>query len=144
MTRAEMAAQLGIRLASVLAKVGLAAADVSGALKEPIDDALRSMGYAEDELATAAPDDAVGFLAMARYQTLRHVRDALATQFDASLPGGLSGRRSQVFAQVTILVEAAEGDVIRLFGSVDAPAADGGLVTMDLNFLADCREEQFA
>ena len=99
-----------------------------------------AMGVDEGEMATAAPDDRVSFLAMTRYFTLHRVLERLATQFDATLPGGRSARRSQVFAHVEKLLAKAEARVIALFGSVD-PSADDGLQVIDLNFLEEtvCR-----
>lgn len=133
MTRDEAAVEVGRRLSVVLAEAGIAVADTAGNLKEPLDDALRAMGYAETDLATAESDDAAGLLAMLRYQALRTAEERLAAKFDLST-GGDSFRLSQIAANVRALLARAEADAIALFGSL-VMAANGGLVLLEMPFL---------
>ncbi len=139
MTRAEVAAQVAIRLSAQLADAGLAATDVTNGLKEPIDDALRSLGYAEADLATAAPSDAPGFILMAKYHTLRLVLEKVADRFDVTT-GGDSYRLNQVIANLEKLLARAEADVIRWFGAL-VVADDGGVIVVDLNYLDPSADE---
>ena len=133
MNRATVAAEVGVRLSAQLADVGLTAADTTGNLKEPIDDALRAMGTAEADLATAAPDDATGFLAMVRYHTLRRVWELQGDRFNVGL-AGKSFSLQQAFANTERLLNLAAADVVRLFGTLDP--AGSAVVTLDLNYLS--------
>lgn len=134
MNRLEVAAAVGARLVTQLADAGMSAADTTGNLKEPIDDALRAMGVAEPELVAAESDDARGFLAMTRYQTLRVVLERIGDRFNVSTSGD-SFSLNQAFSNVEKLLKQAEQDVIGIFGSL-YPAGDGaGIITIDTNTL---------
>lgn len=131
MLRAEVAEEIGLRLDVLLTEVGLSPADEAGALKEPIDDALRAMGYAEDDVPTAAPEDPATFIAMVLYWTLRRALFVLQTRFDASLPGGLSASQNQVTKNVERLLVIAEKEAVALNGAF--ATAEPRAVGIDLN-----------
>jgi hypothetical protein len=133
MTRDEAAIEIGLRLALLLEEADITASDDPGALKEPIDDALRLMGYAEAEIATADPDDVPGFLTTLRYFTLRAIRDALAVNFDITSDGD-SFRLSQVRDAVEKMLTAAAADVVAIYGRLTITSADAAIISVDLNF----------
>ncbi len=136
MTREEVAAVLGAELAVPLADAGMAATDTAGALKEPIDRALRGLGYAESALATAEPDDAPGFLALATYEALRAILKRMTSFTAMALPGGLSLHDEQSVKHVENLLKQAKEDVAAHFGVVPS-GSTGGVVSIDLDFLAE-------
>ena len=119
------------RLRGALAEAGMSLAD----LKEPIDDALRALGYPEGELATADEPNARGFLAMVRYHALKAVLDSLAGNMDIST-GDQSYRLNQVFANVEKLLGQSRAEVIGIYGTMDpAGVADSSFVVLNLNSL---------
>lgn len=134
MTRAEALAIVAADLTTPLADAGVAATDASGALKEPLDRALRQLGYGTDELATAEPDDDAGFLALATWQTLRTIWWRLGDRFDLTL-GATGLKLNQGFGNVEKLLKDAEANVIRHFGGIPSGGDAGGFVALDLNFL---------
>src|SRR5690349_21715701 len=131
MTRADAVAAIAAELSSLLTSAGMAAADTTGNLKEPIDRALRTLGYAASELATATPDDDAGFLALAIYESLKTIVARLAANFDIATAGD-SYRLQQVFANAKSVLEQAAATVAGLYGSA---TASGGIVNVDLGFL---------
>lgn len=137
-TRVWAAGQVALRLTAPLAAVQMGSTDVTGELKEPIDDALRMLGYAESALASAEPDDAesLGFMYLVTYATLKAIWRKLATRFDISSQGD-SLKLSQITGNVERMLKAAEADVIRFYGAVPSGGSDdGGVVTLDLNYLS--------
>lgn len=134
MTRLEVAAAVGARLVTQLGDAGMSAADSSGNLKEPIDDALRAMGYAEADLATAEPEDARGFIAMVRYHALRVVWERIGDRFNVSTSGD-SFALNQAFGNVEKLLDRASQDVIEIFGSLNPSGGSAGIITIDVNTL---------
>ena|SRR5215216_6276768 len=139
--RSWVANEVGIRLATPLAGAGMSADDTAGSLKEPIDDALRLLSYAEDDIPTAIPDDASGFLALTRWTTLKAILERISSQFDLST-GGDSFRLSQVVGNVERLLGLAEADVIAIFGSHPAEMA-AEILTLDLAYLAPVGEREY-
>lgn len=137
MTRTEVATEVGRRLAGILAAVGVAATDTAGGLKEPIDDALRSLGFAAADLATAAPAEDGAFLALVEYHALRKAAAELAPRYGVALPGGLAAQRQHAFAHVQALLDRAEAALVAIFGVVPAAGVAGGIVSYDLHFLAE-------
>ena len=103
--------------------------DSAGNLKEPIDDALRAMGYAEDDLAGAEPENARGFIAMVRYHTLRAVWERIGDRFNVSTSGD-SFSLNQGFGNVEKLLKQAEQDVIAIFGSLSPAGRPFEMVTI--------------
>lgn len=125
------------RLGTILTAATIAATDTTGNLKEPIDDALRMLGYAESELATAEPASSLPFLALVRYTTLRLAWDRRSQSFDLNSEGtGL--RLQQRVATLERMLKDAEGEVIRIFGGI--PTGDheeGGVVWVDMGYLTE-------
>lgn len=140
-TREWVATEIGIRLATPLAGAGMTADDAAGSLKEPIDDALRLLSYAEVDIPTAVPDDASGFLALVRWTALKAILERISSQFDLST-GGNSFRLSQVVANVEKLLALAEVDVLAIFGSHPAEMA-AEIVSLDLAYLAPNGEREY-
>lgn len=134
MNRLEVAAAVGARLVTQLGDAGMSSSDSSGNLKEPIDDALRALGYAEGDLSTAEPEDARGFIAMTRYHALRAVWERIGDRFDYSDPDG-SAKLNQTIGNVEKLLARAEADVIVIFGSLYPSGEGGGIITINVNTL---------
>ena len=132
MNRAEVSVELGLRLGSLMADVALAAEDLPGQLKEPLDDALRMMGVLEVELATADVEDPASFIVAARYQTLRTIRDRMADRIDISLEGD-SFRQTQAIATVEKMIAEAAIEVEAVVSS----ASGSGFLIIDTNYLQD-------
>ena len=125
MTRAEVAAVLAVELQTQLADAGMAAADVSGGLREPLDRALRALGYGAAETPPAEQDEA--FLAAATVETLRAVLKRIGDRFDLTTAEG-SFRLRQTVENVEKLLAEAKADL------ADA-LAGGGPVARNLGFL---------
>jgi hypothetical protein len=98
-TRSDLTTYLGGTLGELIAAVGMAATDTAGALKEPIDAALRLLGVDRADRATAEVDDDDGdaYEALATVTTLERLEQAAAALFDVSVRGD-SFRLSQLFA----------------------------------------------
>lgn len=132
MTRAEVAAAVAARIPTQLADAGMAGTDTPGALKEPIDDALRGLGVAEAALATATSDDPVGFVALVKFFALKAVEARIGDRFDVGT-GGDSYKLSQTVANVRALIARAEQELAVLFGGV--PSGGATVVAYDGAFL---------
>ncbi len=115
MTRADIVGYLAARLGSLVAEAGMAASDTTGNLKEPLDDALRGMGYAEADLTTVVPTDTRSVLISARYQTLLRIQEAIADRFDVSV-GGDSFKLQQVIDNVEKLLAKARAEMFTTSG----------------------------
>lgn len=139
MTRNDVATYLGAVLDDLLADTGIAATDTSGNLKEPLDDALRSMGTATADLATAEPDDDRRFLLTAEYHTLRRMLAKLAVRFRLST-GGTALSLEQVHDHVKDRFDEVKAELIAAYGSVDGGAASGASAIY-MPFLDQTEEE---
>ena len=144
MNRTEAAAYVGERLGAYLTAAGRTAADSAGNLKGVIDDALRALGYGEDELATAETTTAAAtedLRVQVLYRTLvQIVRDLGAQMFDLSSPEA-SLKLSQLRVAAEKELARAEAAVIARFSTTEIVTEGGGLVSVDLNFLAPTVEE---
>lgn len=138
-TREWLAGEVGVRLATPLTLATMANEDEPGALKEPLDDALRRAGYAEDALANPAiPDhDGYAMVILAKWTTLQAVRLKLIGSFDITSEG-TSLRLNQRLKNVETLLKDAERDVIQVWGAIPSGADDGsgGVVSLNLNYLS--------
>jgi hypothetical protein len=133
-SREWVATETGIRLATLLAEADLSASDETGELKEPIDDALRMLIYSEEELPTAEPEDAGGFLALVRYTTLLAILERVSDSFDATV-GGDAFRLSQVIENIAKMLTRAEADIIARFGSPPGElAGEVGITVLELSY----------
>ncbi|MEJ7901846.1 MAG: hypothetical protein WKF63_08345, partial [Thermomicrobiales bacterium] len=141
MTRTEAAAALAVRLGTVFVDAGIV--PTAAGLAPALDDALRAFGYAEVDLATAAPADANGFIAMGRYHALRLCLDRIADRFDVGIAGG-SYKLQQTVATIERRLAEARGEVIDLFGSLSpewmvdgAGTVAASIFALDLDYLDD-------
>jgi len=130
-TRSDIVAYLIARYGRLLAEAEVVMTDSVGGLKEPIDDALRAMGYAEADLATAAPTDTWGSLIYVRYQTLLRIQEAIADRFDVTVDGD-SFRLQQMIDNVEKLITKARDEMIATFGVASLTVQSG---TLNLGFL---------
>lgn len=112
----------------------MSAADSTGNLKEPIDDALRAIGYVEADLATAEPTNARGFIAMVRYHALRVIWERIGDRFNVSTSGD-SFALNQAFGNVEKLLDRASKDVIEIYGSLNPSDGSAGIITINNNTL---------
>lgn len=137
-TREWLAGEVGVRLATPLTLATIANADEPGALKEPIDDALRLAGYPEDQLTnpTIPDQDGYAMVVLAKYTTLQAARLKLIGSFDIASQG-TSLRLNQRLKNIETLLKDAEAEVIRVWGSVPAGDAgeNGGIISLNLNYL---------
>lgn len=142
MDRDAAATYLATRLAAYLSATGRTATDGSGNLGEIIDDALRALGVASDDLSTAeAADDAerTDWEVQLTYRALLQItRDLGATHFDVTV--GDSFKLSQVRAAAEKDLALAEAAVLARFGTLGVVAGDDAspFVAIDLNYLVDC------
>lgn len=141
MDRIEAAEEMGRRLSLLFAQVELTTVDEPGEMKEPLDDALRLMGYAEDELVDAAPADVSTLLITLRYFTLKRMLDTLAVSFDLSTDGD-SYKLVQIREAVQKLLASAASDVLSIFGTLTITNQQIGVIQIDLNYKSqpDMRE----
>lgn len=107
MTRVEVAAEINARIGFWLVETEITAADTTGNLKEPLDDALAAMGVAQEDRATAEPADGDRFILEAEYHTLRKVVRVLALRFNVGL-GGNSFQLRQLFENAKVMLDDAE------------------------------------
>lgn len=136
MTRADAVVFIQDRLGDYLEAADREASDAPGKTLRPIlDDALRAMGYGEDDLALAAPDDTelvIDFQVQAIYRALLQLnRDLGATMINYS-GAGKSYSLQSIRAAVKEDLEAAALEVDKRFG--------GGVGFIDLGFLAPIPE----
>lgn len=142
MTRDEAAAYIGERLGAYVSAVSRTATDSAGNLMPAIDDALRVLGYADADLASAAPTNATDvedFRIQLIYRALLLItRDLGATFFDVTVGDSFKLSQVRVAAEKDLAIAAAV--VLARFGTlgvVDGDAVGDGLSIMDLNYLGD-------
>jgi hypothetical protein len=145
-TRADLIAQLAARYGQYLLATSRAATDTADGLGPAIDDALRILGYADADLATATADDdatATDWRLQGAYRLMRQVlRDLGPTTFSIGT-GGDSFSLSDIRKNAETDAKALADDVLLRFGTLGlvAVAGDetGGVITLDLNYLTpDC------
>lgn len=138
MTRAELAAWVGVRYRAYLEAAGRTSADSTGNLKEPIDDALLIAGYVEADLATIAPTEAGPIndvRALAAYTTMTQVVRDLGTSFDLSSEGD-QYRLSQMLAAAEKELERTAEAVLARDLPLVIEGSSTGMGAWNLNFLA--------
>lgn len=106
LTRGQSATIIAAENAELFTLLGVGTGDTSGALKEPIDAALRVLGVAESALATAtvSDDDRPGFLAVLTYRTLLRLRRAAATRKQSISGNGVSITYGNTVAAIDALI----------------------------------------
>lgn len=136
MTRDEAATYVGERLGAYLSAASRTASDAAGGLKPAIDDALRALGYAEADLATAEPD-ALDMQTQVTYRALVQIKRDLGPTFFNVSTGGDSYSLQAVRAAVEKDVEEAKAAVLERFGTLGVIGTDSDslFVTLDLNTL---------
>lgn len=148
MNRAGLATNLGARLGAYLTATTRTASDAgTGTLAPAIDDALRALGIAYADLATATADtDEVidDWVVQGTYRALLQIkRDLGATFFDITV--GDSFKLSQVRVAAEKDLADAEAAVLERFGTTGVVSGDGGpLWSIDLNYLAPSWREVLA
>lgn len=140
MLRSDAATLVALDLSAVLTAANMQGTDTTGNLKEPLDRALRAMGVAESDLATAAPDDGALFEAQAQYETLRTISRRLGDQMSLGT-GGDNFQLNQVFTNVQTLLKEAADRVKALGGS---PGGSGIAVGVwDTGFAAVVADDEY-
>jgi hypothetical protein len=133
MTRTDAASFLAGQLGSLLADAGIGTEDMTGELKEPIDEALLMTGAAFGDLPTAsvADADALGFTRVLYWAGLKRLLNEHALRVDISQGDpGVSKRESQSAAALEkrlaqAWAEAAPFVVVGAENSWQAPARLG-------------------
>jgi hypothetical protein len=109
-TRDQIAVHLGAELGELLDEAGITPSAEDG-LKQPIDAALRYLGVTDANLSgpfTTTPS-AQALFTVAEWTTLRRIQRALAVKVDIEVDAPqVSKKRSQLFAQLTKLIEDAK------------------------------------
>jgi hypothetical protein len=142
MNRADAVSFLAPRYAKYLATVARTASDVSGGLKEPIDDAFVALGTVLADVPTAQTLDAEGdedLRVQLNYRLMLQLVRDLATNMDVSSQGD-SIRLSQIRAAAEKDLMTAAAAVMDRFGTLGAISIsdDADLfTTLDLNFLEE-------
>jgi hypothetical protein len=142
MNRADAVSFLAPRYAKYLATVARTASDVSGGLKEPIDDAFVALGTVLADVPTAQTLDAEGdedLRVQLSYRLMAQLVRDLATNMDVSSQGD-SIRLSQIRAAAEKDLMTAAAAVMDRFGTLGAISIsdDADLfTTLDLNFLEE-------
>jgi len=132
MSRTDALTYLSGTLAQWISDAGLTAADSSGNLKEPIDDALLMTGTAYADLATAtvADVDAMGFRKVLKYTGLLRIQDAIGARVDLTLDGPqMSKSRSQAVKSLAGIIEKAKADADMFI--VSTGNWDSGTIALD-------------
>ena len=106
-----IAAQLG----TLLTEAGVGPEDLSGQLKEPIDQALMMTGVAYGDLPDAEVDDAdaLGFLAVLEYATLMRIHRSVLNRVTISMSEpGISKQRGQIIDNLNKAIEVAKANAM--------------------------------
>lgn len=109
LSRAGAAAIIAAENAELFASLGVGTGDTSGALKEPIDAALRVLGVAESALssATVPDDDRAGFLAVLTYRALLRLQRAAAGRKQSISGNGVSINYGDLSSRINALLADA-------------------------------------
>lgn len=133
-TRTNAADYIAGMFAQQLTDAGLATTDTTGALKEPIDTALRLTGTSHADIATATVSDAdaVGFFAVLDYTALLRIQRAILLRVDLQLDGPqMSKSRSQAVRQI----ERAVDDAKKAADPFIVESGEWGYGTITLDYL---------
>lgn len=134
LTRSQMATLLGTRAGANLRAVGLTTDDLTGNLKEPLDDTLRALGVPYGSEASATLDDGQvsQFLAVGAVYVLRRALDEASGFADVAAPGlGVSKNRNQIVKNLRERLADAEM-AAAVYGIADlTPAMGSGVYTID-------------
>lgn len=106
MIRTELLAYLNAKYKGLLDVAHIREVDKPEGLQIPMDQAFRRLGAAEGDLPAAESSNVTPLLALADYFLLEHIRAALAASTFVS-GTGFTSSRTQVFQQVSDLLEAA-------------------------------------
>jgi hypothetical protein len=110
-TRAQVKTYLSFELGSLALEAKQATTDSAAGFGPAIDKALRTLGYAESALATAAASDSEvpAYLALSKYHALLRIWATIATRADVQARN-VMGPRAQVFQHVRDLVNIAAAE----------------------------------
>ena len=114
MDRVAAVALLSSEYQELVAETKLTTEQTSSAYNNAVDMALRQLGYAETDLATAAPSQSIPYIALLNYYALKRFVRLLSPRFDVNIAGSLQASRSQAFSHVRGLLEDAETECINL------------------------------
>lgn len=108
---------------------------IADAYSTAIDMALRQLGFAETDLATAVVGDAMvlSYLALLQYYALKRYARILSLRFDVNVSGAMQAMRSQAYGQVQALLADAEETVLNYGFDVKGTAFQLGRLTLDFN-----------
>ena len=143
MDRPAALSYLTSEFADLAGDAGFTTDQLNTAYSTATDMALRQLGVAETDLATTTVLQAqvMQYLALLGYYALKRFARLLSVRVAVILPGPTSAQRQQAFAQVNILLEAAESDLAKL--GVDLGNAMWQLGRVDLDFLEPGSQGEF-
>lgn len=133
MNRSAAATYLSNEYITLCTEVGFDTTIYSPIYSTAIDMALRQLGFAEADLATAdvGQSDVLNYLALLNYYTLRRFARDLAIRVDVNIAGSVQAARSQAAKQVQVLLADAKAEVEALGFSISKPAMAAGRLTLD-------------
>lgn len=119
--RADLAAYVVGALGQPLSAAGVSTADVSGGIKEPLDDALRRLGISEEALAAPdlTPYSPALVLAMAYLAVLERIRVGAVSVASVRV-GDASVTREGFIAGIDRMLAEARSRVLELGGAASA------------------------
>lgn len=142
MNRSDSVTYLSEQFGTIAAELGVTATDTTAGYKAPIDTALRLIGTAEGDIATAdITSDVTGYLAALDYTALLRFQRMYATRVDISIgEPAVDKKRSQSFKNLAELLAQAKDAAIAA-GVLDT--ANGWTVgRLNLDFLEPSLDER--
>lgn len=135
MDRTAATAYLTEEYSDLATDAGFTSTQITAAYSTATDQALRQLGIAEADLATAdIESDVLKYTACLNYYALLRFARLLALRFDVSLPGPVKADRSQAFDRVKQLMDEAADELAGLgilVGSASKNAFQMGRVNLD-------------
>lgn len=143
MDRAAATAWLTGEFADLAADASFTSFQTAQAYSVAIDMSLRQLGVVETDLATydCTQAQVMPFLALLNYYALKRFARLFSIRVAVALPGPTSAQRQQAFAQVNVLLEAAEEDLVKL--GVDIGNSTWQMGRVDLDFLEPGSQGEF-
>lgn len=133
MDRTSATTYLTNEYAGLMTEIGFNSGQIAVAYSTAADMALRQLGFAEVDLATAdvAQADILGYLALLNYYALRRIQRDLAIRVDVTIAGQITATRSKAAVQVKALLDDARMEAEALGFSITKPAMAAGRFTLD-------------
>lgn len=131
MTRADLLTYLQNKFTKLASDTGQATTDTANGYGPALDNALRSLGFSESQLAAPAIADAdiLDLLSLADYYALKNFAAALAIRVSINLDGDAKSRQ-QAFQQTKVLLDMAREDC-KEKGLIGSSGWQAGTIMLD-------------